>query len=313
MMDRREFLKAVSKILVAVGGAKFFTEEELLALENGEIKKPDVIWLHGMSCDGCSTSLLNSEISIVDILTKYTNIIFHPTVMAGTGSDALKIIEEYNGDNLLFVLEGSIPLKMPHACMFGEEFIEDWVERIAKKAKVSVAAGTCAAFNGITDMQGMITGATTLKHFFLEKGINLPVINLPTCPMKPNHFVYVLFYYIKHGTVPRLDDHYRPVRFFGSTIHERCIYYNDFQERIFAKEIGDDGCLFQLGCQGIVTKNDCVKSTSFYDKYSCIKSGHPCVGCAGEAFPRTIMFKHAFDFRPIRNTKRFRRFKARMG
>ena len=38
MMDRREFLKAVSKILVAVGGAKFFTEEELLALENGEIK-----------------------------------------------------------------------------------------------------------------------------------------------------------------------------------------------------------------------------------------------------------------------------------
>jgi hydrogenase small subunit len=306
-MNRREFLKTVHSVLVAVGGSSFFTLEELEALEIGEIQKPDVIWLHAMSCAGCSVSLLKSKVSILDILSNFTNVIFHPTIMSATGDDALELIEKYNGNNLILVVEGSIPAKLPHACIMADRFITDWVRDIAKKAKLAIAAGTCATFNGICDMDGMCTGATSLRKYLEDQNIDIPVVNLPTCPMKPHHFVYTLFFYIKHKTLPPLDTENRPVRFFGQTVHERCIHYNDYQEKIFAKKIGDKGCLFKLGCQGPVTKNDCVGSTGEFDEYNCIRSGHPCVGCAGENFPRKIIFKRSDDNREIVQYKDFKR------
>jgi len=307
-MNRREFLKAVHKILVAVGGAQFFTFEELEALELGDIPKPDIVWLHAMSCDGCSTSFLNADISILDILTTFTNIVFHPTLMAATGEEALEILENYKSDNLMLVTEGAIPFELPHACLMGERFITEWIEKVARKAKIAISVGTCATFAGICDMKDMYTGAGSLRYFLNEeKKIDIPVVNLPGCPMKPHHFLYTLFFYIKHNTIPPLDDTNRPLRFFGETIHERCVYYHDYQENIFARKIGDRGCLFKLGCQGPVTKSDCVRSIHEYDRYNCIKSGHPCVGCASENFPRTIMFKRSDDKRPIIKYKDFKR------
>ncbi|AZV46269.1 oxidoreductase [Nautilia sp. PV-1] len=307
MMNRREFLKAVHKALIAAGGAGFFSMEELEALEIGDIKKPDIIWLQAMSCDGCSTSFLNADISILDILTSFTNVIFHPTLMAATGEMATDIIEKYKSDNLILVVEGAIPTQLPHACLMGDRFINDWIANTAKKAKAAISAGTCATFAGICDMKGMMTGAGSLRYFLEQENISTPVVNLPTCPMKPNHFLYTLFFYIKHNTLPPMDDSNRPLRFFGETIHDRCVYYYDYQEKNFAEKIGDRGCLFKLGCQGPVTKNDCVRSSNTYDKYNCIKSGHPCVGCASENFPRTIMFKRSDDKREIKKYKTFKR------
>jgi hydrogenase small subunit len=306
-MNRRDFLKAVHKALIAVGGINFFTFEELEALELGEIEKPDIVWLHAMSCDGCSTSFLNADISILDVLTTFTNIIFHPTIMAATGEMSLEIIEKYKSDNLIMIVEGGIPTKMPHACLMGDKYITEWISEIAKKANVAIAAGTCSTFGGICDMKGMVTGAGSLRYFLNSKNINTPVVNLPTCPMKANHLLYTLFFYIKHKKLPPLDNTLRPLRFFGETIHDRCVYYHDYQEKIFAEKIGERGCLFKLGCQGPVTKNDCVKSSNAYDKYNCIKSGHPCVGCASENFPRTIMFKRSDDEREIEKYKTFKR------
>ena len=306
-MNRREFLKGLHKALIAVGGVNFFTFEELMALETNEIEKPDLIWLHAMSCDGCSTSFLYADVTILDILNRFTNIIFHPTLMAGTGEIATNILEKYKSKNLIMVLEGSIPMGLPHACMMGDRYISEWIEKIAKKANLVIGAGTCATFNGVCDMQGMQTGAGSLRYFLEQKGIKKPLINLPTCPMKPDHILYSLFYYIKHKKTPPLDSSHRPVRFFGETVHERCVFYNDYQEKVFAKEIGDRGCLFELGCQGPVTKNDCVKSNHKFDQYNCIKSGHPCVGCASENFPRNILFKKHDDNRKLTKYKHFDR------
>ena len=92
-MNRREILKTTHKLLVALGGSSFFTIEELKALEASN-DKPDLIWIHAMSCDGCSTSLLNSEVSVLDIITRFANVIFHPTIMAGTGENSLEILEK---------------------------------------------------------------------------------------------------------------------------------------------------------------------------------------------------------------------------
>jgi len=305
-MSRRDFLKGLYHALLAVGGSTFISFEELEAMEVS-LNKPDVIWIHGMSCDGCSTSFLYSDVTILDILSKFANVIFHPTLMAATGDKAIEILDEYQSNNLLTILEGGIPLDMPHACMMADRYITDWIEELAKKSVAMVAAGTCATFNGVCDMDNMVTGACSLRYFLEKRGVATPVVNLPTCPMKPDHLLYVLFYYIKHKKLPALDEFRRPMRFFGETIHERCIFYNDFQEKIFAKEIGDRGCLIKLGCQGPVTKNDCVKSNNKFDQYNCIKSGHPCVGCASESFPRKIMFKSYDDNRKIKPYKTFKR------
>jgi hydrogenase small subunit len=305
-MNRREFFEIVNKMLITIGGAHFFTLDELYALENST-NKPDIVWLQALSCDGCSVNLLNAPVPIVDILTKFTNMVFHPTLMAATGKNAMKILKEYDYKNLVLVIEGAIPTQMPHACMMGEEFINDLVLEIAKKANAIIASGTCATFGGVCDMMNMQTGAGSVRYFLKENGVNKPIINLPTCPMKPNHFLYTLFFYIKHNSLPPMDAENRPLRFFGNTIHERCVYYNDYQQNIFAKKIGDRGCLFKLGCQGPVTKCDCVKSSNSYDEYNCIKSGHPCVGCASENFPRTILFKRSDDNREIIKYKTFKR------
>jgi len=305
-MQRREFLEFTNKLLVTLFGSGFFSIEELKALEEG--KKPDLIWLHSMSCDGCSTSFLNAEEPFIDIISRYVNIVFHPTLMVSDGKDAMEILDNFKSDNLILVVEGALANKdMPHVCMMGERFMNDIVSQTAKKANIVISAGTCASFIGICDMKGMYTNATSLRYFLHEEGIDKPLINLPTCPMKPHHFLYVVFYYIKHGKLPPMDLSLRPLRFFGTTIHERCVYYHDYQENIFAQKIGDRGCLFKLGCQGPVTKNDCVKSNAEYDKYNCIVSGHPCIGCASENFPRTIMFKRSDDKREIIKYKDFKR------
>jgi hydrogenase small subunit len=306
-MDRREFLEKVLNILIMAGGSSFITFEELEGF-NVSNKKPNLVWLHAQSCDGCSTSLVEGEIPFEDILFNFANIVFHPTIMAATGEEALKqLIEAEEVGNFILVVEGGIPVSMPHACIFGDRFITDWILDLAKKANIVIAAGTCSSFTGICAMEGMYTGDVSLRRFLRDNGVKTPVVNLPTCPMKPHHFLYTFFYYLKTNRLPPLDKENRPLKFFKETIHDRCIYYHDYQEKIFAKKIGERGCLFKLGCQGPVTYNDCEKSPFKYDKYNCIKSGHPCVGCASENFPRTIMFKRYDDEREIVKYKDFKR------
>jgi hydrogenase small subunit len=180
-----------------------------------------------------------------------------------------------------------------------EKPISYWVETLASNAAACVAAGTCAASGGIPQMKGMVTGSMTLGEFLTHKKISVPVLNLPGCPMKPEHLVYSLLHLARFSRLPELDSQQRPKRFFSKTVHQRCIYYRDFQENNFAEHIGDDGCLFKLGCQGPITYNDCMIQGYNSNTNTCIKAGHPCIGCAGGDFPRKIMFHQYRETRLI--------------
>ncbi|EQB40453.1 hypothetical protein M947_01255 [Sulfurimonas hongkongensis] len=309
-LTRRDAIKQMLKVIAAVGAANFFTLEDLMAMEKGKMIKPNIIWLHGSSCSGCSTSFLNIEdVSVLDILTKYTNIIYHPDISLATGKQVTDILNKASTelkDNYLLVVEGSIPVAMPHACMMGDRPIMDWMQQMSASASACVAGGTCAAFGGITGMQGMDAGVMSIGKFTKHKKINKPIVSLPNCPMKPEHLVYVIFHYAKFQTIPELDAEGRPLRFFSQTVHERCIYYSEFQEKNYAKKIGDAGCLLKLGCQGPVTKNDCMTIGHNNNTNTCIKAGHPCIGCASEHFPRQIMLHSFKDKRAI---SKFRHFK----
>jgi hydrogenase small subunit len=155
-MDRREFIKTVHKLLITIGGANFFTLEELEAFDLAE-NRPDIIWLQALSCDGCAVNFLNAEIPVTEILNRFANIVFHPNLMAADGEEAMDILINYKSENLLLVVEGAIPTAMPHACMMGDKFVNNIILEKAKIAKAVVAAGTCATFAGICDMKNMYT------------------------------------------------------------------------------------------------------------------------------------------------------------
>lgn len=307
MINRREFLKQMLKVVAAVGASNFISFDDLNAAEY-RLNKPNIVWLHASSCSGCSTSFLDIEgVALADILTKYTNIIYHPDISLATGHQVKEILNtvtsKYKG-NYIFVLEGSIPTDLPHACMFAGEPMMHWIEKISQNATACVSAGTCASFGGITDMDGMFTGPKTFSKFLDMSNLNKPVINLPGCPMKPEHLLYVIFHYAKFLNLPELDRQGRPKRIYGRSVHETCVYYSEFQEKSFAKKIGDRGCLLNLGCQGPVTKNDCMLHGHNGNINTCIKAGHPCVGCASEHFPRQKMIHSYMDKNAVRQFKR---------
>ena len=50
-------------------------------------QRPTVVWLHGTSCTGCSCGFLDIDyVPVVDILTKFINMAYHPDVSLATGA-----------------------------------------------------------------------------------------------------------------------------------------------------------------------------------------------------------------------------------
>lgn len=304
-MNRREALKKIYNVIVAVGASSFFTFEDLLAIDtqNPKFKRPNLVWLQGASCTGCTLSMTNLEdISFIDFILKFVNLIYHPNISLMACEDVPDLLnratKELDNDYLL-VIEGSIPTKLPHACLISDIPFVDWIENMGKHSSACIGVGTCASFGGVTNMKGTFTGASPLRSVLKEKNIKKPILNLPNCPIKPEHFVYSILYYIKYNEFPILDSQARPKIFFSKTVHQSCTHYHEFKEDIFATKIGEKGCLLELGCQGPVTKSDCMVTGHNGNTNNCIKAGHPCIGCASEHFPRQIMFRSYYDERVI--------------
>ena len=231
-MNRRAALKKIWHAIVAAGAGSFLTFDDLLAADARPDKRINLVWLHASSCSGCSCSFLNIEyVSVLDILSKFTNLIYHPDLSLATGDQVTNLLDKVssNGTPYVFVLEGAIPVGMPHACLMGDQPITHWVEKVGSKAMASVGLGTCAVFGGITRMKNMETGSLPLDAFYAQKKIRQPVVNLPNCPIKPEHLVYTLLHYVHKGRFPSVDNKGRPLKFYERTVHEQCIFYADFQ------------------------------------------------------------------------------------
>jgi len=136
----------------------------LQKISTGEAK---VLWLQGMSCSGCSVSLLNStEPGAAEIITSMISLVYHSTLSAAQGADAMRVIDQMIGRNdFILVLEGAIPAGMPEACSMGGRTLEAILVPALRNAKAIVAAGTCSSFGGIPAAEGNQTGAVGLKTF----------------------------------------------------------------------------------------------------------------------------------------------------
>ena len=285
-LTRRQFLELGSKMAVTLGLSSQAIPgiaEAMEKLAGGRVK---VLWLQGQSCSGCSISMIDSEApGPAELMTRYISMVFHHTLSAATGEICMDIVNDTtdSGGHILIV-EGSMPVGMPEACMFGHVPMIDLVAKAARSASHVIALGACAAFGGIPAAEGNQTGSVSVPDYLKSLNINTPTIAIPGCPSHPDWLVGTLVYLIQFG-VPPLDDKQTPPDVFSEKPTTTAVHVSMIMsEVIFAKHFSDEGCLFELGCLGVVTYADCTLRDRNGGTNNCIKAGAPCVGCSSEIF-----------------------------
>ena len=125
----------------------------------------------------------------------------------------------------------------------------EWIDRLAPKALVVVAIGTCATYGGIHAMEGNPTGAMGLADYLgwdWKSGAGIPIVNVPGCPVQPDNFMETVLYllYQACGLAPMipLDDVGRPLWLFGATVHEGCDRAG-YYDRVNSTEYGSPKCI----------------------------------------------------------------------
>lgn len=288
---RRQFLKISANLAVILGLGASAIPRITEALEQLSTGTAPVLWLQGLSCSGCSISLLNSENpSPAQLLTGHISLRFNSCLSCATGDVAMDIINGSIAQGGYFLaVEGSIPARMPEACMVGHEPITTQITRAARSAQAVIAIGSCASFGGIPAAENNPTGAMGVKRFLDEAQISTPVIALPGCPVHPDWLTGTIVHVLKFG-IPPLDDKGRPVMFYSRLIHDQCPRFADYERQNFAERFSDEGCLFKLGCLGPNTHADCTLRLWNSGRNSCIKAGAPCIGCTSEEFAKSASF-----------------------
>jgi hydrogenase small subunit len=290
-LGRRDFLQLGAKFAAVMGfsrmGAPLFADA-LTSLGNGTAP---VLWLQGLSCSGCSVSLLNGDpISPDRLITRYISLAYHPTLSAATGTVAVEAINRLiDAGGFVLAVEGAVPAGMPRACVAADETFGDQLVRAARRSKAVLAIGTCASNGGVPAAEGNPTGAVSVPEFLSAQGITTPVVNIPGCPSHPDWVIGSLAHLLKIG-VPPLDAQRRPKAFFGRLLHEQCPRFADYERETFARKAGDPGCLFKLGCLGPITYSDCPVRGWNSGTNHCIRAGAPCTGCASSGFGRDASF-----------------------
>jgi hydrogenase small subunit len=291
LISRREFLRYCAATAGTLGltASGLINLQRVLALEGG----PPVIWLQGQGCTGCSVSLLNSiyYATIDDLLLNTLDLEFHCTLMAAAGDLAVPAAEAaYTAGGYVLVVEGAIPTGEDgkYCYLWPGMTALDAVNTFSENAALILAVGTCAAYGGLAAGAPNPTGAMGVREIVSGK----EVINLPGCPAHPDWIVGTIVHLLTHGKAPKLDTDGRPMQYYRDTIHRECPNKWKFHDnRLFANQLGELGCLFKLGCQGKQTHADCPMrkwnsgAAGAYGVNWCIGGRNPCQGCTEPDFP----------------------------
>jgi len=172
----------------------------------------------------------------------------------------------------------------------------EWLDRLAPKALVVLAVGTCATYGGIHAMSGNPTGAMGVPDHLgwdWKSKAGIPIVCVPGCPIQPDNLAETILYllYQATGAAPMipLDDQLRPTWLFGATVHEGCDRAGYYEQGDFATEYGSPKCIVKIGCWGPVVKCNVPKRGWMGGVGGCPNVGGICIGCTMPGFPDKFM------------------------
>jgi len=284
-VSRRDFMKFCAAVATALGMGPGAAADVAAALTAK--KRPSVVYLHGAECTGCSEAVLRTYEPFIDALILDTiSLDYHETIMAAAGEAAEKALHDAvnSPDGFILVQEGAIPTIENGAWgkVGGHTMMEN-LQMCAAKAKAIIAMGTCATFGGVQAAKPNPSQAVSVSKALDRKDI----INIAGCPPNPINFVGAVVAYLK-GDKIELDAQNRPKAFFGKLVHDQCERIQHFDKGEFAKSFDSEEakkgwCLYELGCRGPETYNNCPK-VLFNSTNWPVRAGHPCIGCSEPNF-----------------------------
>jgi len=266
--------------------ARTLVTEAIETIKNDKNKRINAIWVEATGCSGNIISFLDGENpGILYNLTQLVNLKFNNTLMSAEGDFAFQQFLDTLNTEFVLLVDGAVSTKDNGfyniiANYKGKPITAlEAVKMAGEKAKYVVAVGTCASYGGISAAKPNPSESKSLQEV-----LDREVIKLPGCPSHPDWVIGTLAHLIAYGK-PQLDNENRPLLFYGVTIHDNCTRRGFFDKKLFAKKLGDEGCMFKLGCRGPVTKTDCPRRKwNGYVNWP-IGDNTPCIGCAQKFFP----------------------------
>jgi len=248
-------------------------------------KKPTLLWIQGVTCNGNTHSFLNLP-NIDKLLAKFT-ILNHP-ILQGVYSFEDMTACKFTCDILIF--EGTYdPLLKRNGVV-----ISQIISHFGKSAKYIIGLGSCASFGGMFKASAPERNSGLIFNEHIQEGPLLShkskVINISGCPAHPEWIGYTLSM-IASNKVVQVDELHRPIELFSNLAHHGCTRNEYFEWKVDTQDFGEkEGCLFyKQGCRAPMTHASCNKIL-WNEVSSKTRVGTPCFGCTEPDFPRKNLF-----------------------
>ncbi len=252
----------------------------------GTINRPKVVWLELSGCSGNIISLMNADHPDIGyFLTQMVELVHENSLSAKEGEQAMETLFGALNEEFILIIEGAVTmLDEGRYTIIGNYQGRDITaleaaRTFGERATHVLAMGTCASDGGISAASPNPTACIGVQDV-----LQRPVIRLPGCPCNPAWLLTTLAHILLFGP-PELDAFNRPTMIYGITIHDRCPRRSYFDSGIFASHMGDETCLFLVGCRGPVTLTNCPIRRWNQRVNWPVEDDSPCIGCAQFGFP----------------------------
>jgi hydrogenase small subunit len=262
-----------------------------------------------MGCNGCSVAATGATNPSLDDLRRGTIpampkvILHHPMFELESGQYVRALTAASDGTlghPFFLVCEGSIADERlaqktgGHFAAIGTEpvAIATWLQRLAPRAAVTIAIGTCATWGGVPAAVGNPTGSRGVMDALgkdYRSALGISVVNIPGCAPIGDNFtemvLAVLLFMQGLGPLPASDELGRPAWLFGNFVHQGCTRAGHHEEGSFAGTYGAPECLAEIGCWGPLVKCNIGERGAINHMGGCMNVGGACVGCTMPGFP----------------------------
>ncbi len=275
----------------------------------------NLLWIQAVCCGGETVSLLNSDQPdvLTFLKTMGIQVLWHPSLSNSSIQEVEDVFESCaagRSDLDILAVEGAVetgrapdvgrarlPSRPRGFFRTEEKRLSEWVKELARRARFTLAIGTCACYGGAVACGRNVPQATGLQYFRTEPGgllgrkyrsaSGLPVVNVAGCPAHPDWMTGAIASLLDGAVGPGdLDAYNRPRMFYSKLAHHACPRNEYYEFKASALEYSQQGCLFEnLGCKGTQCESDCNERLWLGRTGSCPRGGFPCLSCTSPKFP----------------------------